>query len=72
MPQLTQFMPPPETFKSEIGSQSTTLQVHTGAYVSANAWRNRPYRLQRKKDYDVYSTLSSTSLHIRATDARQL
>ena len=32
--QLTQFMPPPETFKSEIGSQPTTCQVHTGAYVS--------------------------------------
>ena len=32
--QLTQFMPPPETYKSEIGSQSTTRQVHTGAYVS--------------------------------------
>ena len=27
-------MPPPETYKSEIGSQSTTCQVHTGAYVS--------------------------------------
>ena len=32
--QLTQFMPPPETCKSEIGSQSTMCQVHTGAYVS--------------------------------------
>ena len=32
--QLTQFMPPPETYKSEIGSQSTMCQVHTGAYVS--------------------------------------
>ena len=27
-------MPPPETYKSEIGSQSTTSQVHAGAYVS--------------------------------------
>ena len=27
-------MPPPETYKSEIGSQSTMCQVHTGAYVS--------------------------------------
>ena len=25
--QLTQFMPPPETYKSEIGSQSTMCQV---------------------------------------------
>ena len=32
--QLTQVMPPPETHKSEIGSQSTMCQVHTGAYVS--------------------------------------
>ena len=32
--QLTQFMPPPETYKSEIGSQPTMYQVHTGAYVS--------------------------------------
>ena len=29
-----QFMPQPETYKSEIGSQSTMCQVHTGAYVS--------------------------------------
>ena len=27
-------MPPPETCKSEIGSQSTMCQVHAGAYVS--------------------------------------
>ena len=32
--QLTQSMPLPETCKSEIGSQSTMCQVHTGAYVS--------------------------------------
>ena len=34
MSQLTQFMPPPETYKSGIGSQSTMCQVHTGEYVS--------------------------------------
>ena len=34
IPQLTQCMPPPETYKSEVGSQSTMCQVHTGAYVS--------------------------------------
>ena len=37
IPLLTQFMspPPPETYKSDIGSQSTMCQVHTtGAYVS--------------------------------------
>ena len=32
--QLTQFMPPPETYKSEIGSQSTMCQVQAGACVS--------------------------------------
>ena len=32
--QLTQFMPSPETYKSEIRSQSTMCQVHAGAYVS--------------------------------------
>ena len=32
--QLTQFMTPPRTYKSEIGSQPTMCQVHTGAYVS--------------------------------------
>ena len=32
--QLTQFMLPPETYKSEIGSQSTMCQVHTSAYPS--------------------------------------
>ena len=31
---LTQFMLPPETCKSEIGSQSTMCQVQAGAYVS--------------------------------------
>ena len=32
--QLTQFMPPAGTYKSEIGSQSTMCQVQAGAYVS--------------------------------------
>ena len=31
--QLTQLMPPPETYKIEIGSQPTMCQVHIGAYV---------------------------------------
>ena len=34
---LTQFMPPPETYKSEIGSQSAMCQVHAGAFVSSLA-----------------------------------
>ena len=41
--QLTQFMPPPETHKSEIGSQSTMCQVYTGAYVSLLAPRKTDY-----------------------------
>ena len=32
--QLTQFMPPPKTYKSKIRSRSTMCQVHTGAHVS--------------------------------------
>ena len=32
--QVTQFMRPPETYESEIGSQSRMCQVLTGAYVS--------------------------------------
>ena len=32
--QLKQFMPPPDTYKSEVRSQSTMCQAHTGAYVS--------------------------------------
>ena len=34
MSQLTQFMPPPETYKSELGSQPTMCHVHAGTYVS--------------------------------------
>ena len=32
--QLTQYMPPPETYKREIGSQPAMCQVHAGAHVS--------------------------------------
>ena len=41
--QLTQFMPPPETYKSEIGSQSTMCQVQAGAYVSLPTPRETKY-----------------------------
>ena len=40
--QLTQFMPPPETYKSEIGSLSTMGEVHTGAHVSLLAPLEKP------------------------------
>ena len=50
-------MPPTETYKSEIGSQSTMCQVHTGAYVSLLALapgKKQLYRLPPKKNYHVY------------------
>ena len=34
MSQLTQFVPPPGTYKSEIGSQSTMFQVYTNKQSS--------------------------------------
>ena len=40
--QLTQFMPPPETYKSEIGSQPTMCQVRTGVYVSLHSRLEKP------------------------------
>ena len=59
--QLTQFMPPPETCKSEIGSQPTMCQVHTGAYVSllAPGKTDYIYRLPPKEDYHVYIARST-------------
>ena len=58
--QLTQFMPPPETYKSKIGSQSTLCQVHTGACVSLLAPEKNDYNniLPPKKDYHVYISRS--------------
>ena len=40
---LTQFMPAPETYKSEIGGQSTMCQIHAGAYVSLLAHGKTDY-----------------------------
>ena len=52
--QLTQFMPPAETHKSEIGSQSTVCQVYTWCIrLITCAWKKRLYRLPPKKDYHV-------------------
>ena len=57
--QLTQFMPPPETYKSEIGSPSTMCQVYTWCIrLITRAWKNRLYRLPPKKDYHVNITRS--------------
>ena len=55
--QLTQFMPPPAAYKSEIGSQSTMCQVHTGAYILLLTPGETDYLLYRsppEKDYHVY------------------
>ena len=53
--QLTQVMPPPETYKNwiEIGSQPTMCQVHTGAYVLPPGPGKTDYTdpLPPKKDY---------------------
>ena len=50
-------MPPPETYKSESGSQPTMFQ---GPYwcirLTTRAWKNRLYRLPPKKDYITRST----------------
>ena len=58
---LTQFMPPPETYKkSEIGSQPTLLcQVLTSHY---SRLKNRQYRLPPEKDYHI-----DYILHVRST-----
>ena len=60
--QLTQLMPPPETYESEIGSQPTMCQVYIGAYVSLLAPVKTDYlvyRLPPKKDYHVYIARST-------------
>ena len=56
--QLTQFMPPPETYKSEIGIQSTMCQVGPDRCIrlTTHAWRNQIFRLPPKEDYHVYIT----------------
>ena len=73
--QLTQFMPPPETYKSEIGSQPTTCQVHTGAYVSLLAPGNPTIYTAchpRKTTTYILHVVPITSLRLRTTDASQL
>ena len=58
MSQLTQLMPPPEIYKSEIGSQPTMCQVHTGAYV--------PLLAPKKTDYTACHPRKPTTyiLHV--------
>ena len=63
--QLTQFMPPPETYnKNEIGRQPTMCQVHTGAYISLLAPGQTDYSAachQRKTTTYVIHVLPITT-----------
>ena len=56
--QLTQFMSPPETYKSEIGSQPTMCQVQIGVYISLLA--------PGKTDYIAFHPTKTTTyiLHV--------
>ena len=72
MSQLTQFMPPPEAYKSEIGSLPTMCQVHNGAYVSLLAPEKADYRLLPREDYHVYITRSTSHCaYARQTQANR-
>ena len=65
---LTQFMPPPETYKSEIGSQSTICQVHTGAYVSLLAPGKTEYAAchpRKTTTYILHVVPTTTHTHDR-------
>ena len=72
--QLTQFMPPPEKYKNEIGSQPTMCQVHTGANVSLLApvekMTKTPLATQERLPR-IYC-IEYLSLRIRTTDASQM
>ena len=57
--QLTQFMPPPETYTSESGVSlrcARSILLHTSHY---SRLKNRLYRLPPRKDYHVYITRST-------------
>ena len=72
--QPTQFMPPPETYKTEIGSQSTMCQVQAGAYVSILTPGETKYsdcHLRKTTTYVLYYTYY-LSLRIRTTGVSQL
>ena len=65
--QLTQFMPPSETDKSETGSQLTMCQVYTGAYVSLLASGKSDYTVchPRKTTYILHVVPITTHTHDR-------
>ena len=72
---LTQFMHPPETYKSEIGSQPKMCQVQIGGYVSllapgkTDCTACHPKRLQRIYLQIVYFT---THTHDRRKSIRKM
>ena len=62
------FMPPPETYKSEIGIQSTMCQVHTGAYVSLLAPGKNDYTAchpRKTTTYILHAASITTHTHDR-------
>ena len=68
--QLTQFMPPPETYKSEIGSRSTMCQVQAGAYVSLLAPGKTKYTACHPRKTTTY-VLHVVSITTHAHDRRK-
>ena len=67
--QLTQLMPPQETYITEIGSQSTMCQIHTGAYVSLLAPGETDYytacHLRKTTTYILHVVSITTDTHDR-------
>ena len=68
MSQLTQFMPPPETYKNEFGSQSSMCQIHTGACVSLLAPGKTDYTAchpRKTTTYILHVVFITTHTHDR-------
>ena len=66
--QLTQFMPPPETYKSVIESQPTMCLVHTGAYASLLAPGKTDYTTchpRKTTTYILHAVPITTHTHDR-------
>ena len=51
--QLTQFMPPPKTYKSEIGNQPTMCQVHILVHTSHYSRLEKPTIPIAIRDYHI-------------------
>ena len=68
--QMTQFMPPPGTYKSEMGSQPTICQVHAGAYVSLLAPGKTDYTACHPRESTTY-ILHEVPIAAHAHDRRK-